>query len=327
MSILWCGGEDIDFPLGAPVSTTVDTGYYTIALSRCAISRTLDTSGWCLSSVFTKEANPWVHVVRGGLQTCSSNVSLFAIIHSATGRGFRIGVSPTIAGKLTILSYDGTTITTLAAETGVSLASGKQTLDLKISNYGSSGTVDLYCNGAIVATYTGNISITGVDGFDQVGIIGYVHPANYSAAFSQIIIADEDTRLMTLKSLIPNADGDLNEWTGVYSNIDEETLSDADTVYTNIADETFLCNLSGMPTGNFICKGVKITSRATDGVGGLGIQLGIKTNSTVSLGDSVTLDVIWQTYESLYQQNPVTFNRFTPTDIEALQFAVKSVSV
>ena len=82
-----------------------------------------------------------------------------------------------------------------------------------------------------------------------------------------------------------------------------------------------------MPAGDFICKGVRVAVRATDGVGGIGIQIGVKTNSTVDLGASITLGGVWETDEKLYQLNPVTSNRFTPAEIEALQIAVKSVAV
>jgi hypothetical protein len=225
-------------------------------------------------------------------------------------------------GKLGIYKYDGTTLTELAAETGtLFLAYSIHKVDMQIISLGASTEINVWVDGTLVIEYTGDPRPTGLTEFDIVTLFG-----SDSMFSSEIIVASEDTRLMSLKTLAPGAAGDTSDWTGAYTDIDETTLSDADTIYTADAAVEFNANLTGMPTGTFICKGVKVSARAADGVGGLTLATGVRTNSTTDLGTPVTLEGAWETIEKLYQTNPVTSNRFTPAEIEALQIALETAA-
>lgn len=319
MSILWCGGEEIDFPNGAAVTIYTSSGYRT-SYSRGALhaggsigrSKTFSsiTSGW-LSAQATRSAS-------------STSIITFGLSKDLENAGVFVGIG-TVIGKVALYKRVSGTNTRLAEESGTSYStSGAYKTDMELISFGGTCTINVYVAGAQVITWTGDLSgvVTG-DSLNTVCVVGA--PAN-SSYVSELILADEDTRLMSLVTLAPNASGDASAWTNGYTNIDEVTLSDADVIYSSTADQEFQCNLTGMPTGDFICKGVKVVARATDGVGGVGIQMGVKTNSTVDLGSTITLGGSWETVERIYQQNPITSNRFTPAEIDALQFAVKSVA-
>ena len=327
MSVIWCGGEDIDFNEGLIIALTTSATYFRSAYSRCAI--TPNGNGFSRSTVFASPiTSGWIsshiYFVSSALGT-DDNFAIGFGVRGAT-KGIYIGNSKITSGRIAIFKYDGVTNTELAMDDGVTPYSELHKWDIQLINYGASGTVKVFYDTTLILEYTGDLSISGVTGFDCVAI-NQGGGTNEDIYISEIIVADEDTRLMSLKTLAPAASGDASEWTNGYGNIDEATLSDADTVYTATADQNFQCNLTGMPAGDFICKGVKICARMTDGVGGMGVQMGIKTNSTLDFGDTITLGGVWDSYEELYQNNPVTSNRFTPAEIEALQLAFKSVAV
>jgi hypothetical protein len=226
------------------------------------------------------------------------------------------------AGKIALYKCDGTTYTELAADSSTITTATMHKIDVKVESWGSNATITVYVDGSQIISFNGDPrGSANITNLDRVVIRG-----STSYYLSEIIVADEDTRLMSLKTLAPDSNGDTNEWDNSYTAIDETELSDFDTVYTSTADETFTCNLTGMPAGDFICKGVKVAARATDGIGGLGMQLGVKTNSTLDLSDTISLGGYWETQERLYQNNPITSNRFSGAEIDALQSAFVSKS-
>jgi len=318
MTILWCGGEGIDFS-GSPVAST-NTDYKRNDFARCSLYKDAIfpsypfpggeiTSGWVSGRVWTQP-----------LTSSTYNSNIFGLTDSS-GKGLWLKKA---SGYLSLLLYDGTTWATLQTSASVLFNTGNiDKLDIQLTSYGASANVKVYFNDTLVIDYTGDISISGVTGFACVAGYG----KSGAAAISELIAADEDTRLMSLKTLAPVAAGDSSEWTNDYTSIDEVTNSDADTVFTETASQNFQCNLTGMPIGDYIVKAVKVAARMTDGVGGMGVKQGIKTNSTLALSDTITLGGVWETHEQMYQNNPVTSNRFTPAEIEALQLAFQSAAV
>jgi hypothetical protein len=333
MTILWAGGEDIDFT-GSYSLNTASTALRRVDFSRCALVVTSNGST-AISNPTTPFSSAWVsmQMYNTGWGTHSAVFLGLGIFNSATGSWIGIGNDASTANKINIVKWNGTTKTRLAAETIASLSTSVLfKIDFELINYGVNGTFRVYVNGTLAVEYTGDISSNGDTTLDSVNCLCESSANGPRLNISEVIIADEDTRLLSLKTLAPNAAGDINEWTGAYTAIDEVTLSDADVIHTDQFDKDFQCNLTGMPTGDFIVKAVKTSTRAADGIGGIGLKSGIKTNATehepgVHLGSTVELDGSWQLIERLYQQNPITSNRFTPAEIDALQLAYQSVEI
>jgi hypothetical protein len=129
---------------------------------------------------------------------------------------------------------------------------------------------------------------------------------------------------MRLKTLAPSAAGDANDWTGTYEDVDETSIYDSDKIYSATDNTDFQCNLTGMPSGTWSVKAVKVAVRCVDSSGSTGIQLGIKSGGTVDVGDTQTASGYWQTKERLMTVNPVTGVAFTPAEIEALQINLRA---
>jgi hypothetical protein len=313
MTILWCGGEDIDFPNGVFGSAgTWDTDFARTAnhgSSFCQSNKFSDTpieSIWLSQRIYTYPSSG-----RFG-----TGLSMFGSYD-----GIYIGCTT----KIALYKYSGTTWALLMEESGNNNVNGFLEIDMQISNFGINANVSVYCNGNLIIEYTGDITTPNIEnGFDCVSIgndSNYFYP-------SEIIVADEDTRLMRLKTLAPSAAGDTSaNWTGAYTDIDETTLSDSDKIYSSTNNADFQCNLTGMPSGAWSVKAVKVAARCVDGSGSTGIQLGVKSGGTVGSGNTQTASGYWQTKEILMQVNPVTGVAFTPAEIEALQINLRAATL
>lgn len=317
MGIIWCGGEDIDFPNGS-----VPSGSTTSCRTTYSRRGLVSTDGFAKSNIFTGISSGWLRFYRfyNGAWTQYNRLYDIGLIDYSSGKGLFFGRSGA-NDRVGLYTYNGSTYTLLAEETDKSAASSGF-FDLHIQNFGEASVLKLYKNGQLIIEFSGDSSISGITELNCVALYNY-----FTGYYSEFILADEDTRLMSLKTLAPNAAGDTSDWNGAYTAIDEVTNSEADLVYTDEFDQDFMCNLTGMPAGDFICKGVKIAARVADGIGGIGVQLGIKTNSTVDVSATHELEGVFETVEQLYQQNPITSNRFTPAEIEALQAVLRSKEV
>lgn len=312
MTVLWCGGEDSDFPNGVSVQDTYNTGKRRTSWSRVS----LYASGyWWSDKVLDTITYGWLSVQA----YCYGNRDMCGLVgeDGITGYWF----TRASGGKVQVRKYDSGW-STLSTESGASISSYQvYKIDMEIT-YGVSGTIKVYVDGSLfpVIDYSGDLTISGLDGFTRVG--GRADTSEYGTV-SELLVADEDTRRMGVKTLALNAAGDTNDWTGAYTAIDEATTSDADKIYTETKGDDFQANLTGMPAGSYKVRGVRTMARAIDDQGALGLKVGIKTNSVIHLGAVRGLTPAYAIIEKIYSINPQTSTFFTSGEIDALQIALR----
>lgn len=318
MTILWCGGEDIDFPNGTPPD--VQDYYYDGNFARKSLKRSNSIAkSIALSEAYT---TAWMSCVVWCHQVWYSGIKLFgACLSGGVDKGLFVGLDDATNNKISLWTVDGSTWTKKAtSDADVITTSKKYKFDMHVSSYGNSASVDIYVDGALVLTFSGDITVSGMSWFNCVGMSG-----DYGYDLSEFILADEDTRLMRLKTIAPDSAGDTStNWTGTYEDIDETTISDSDKIYSATDNADFQCGVTGMPTGSWAVKAVKVAARCVDGSGTNGIAVGVKTNDTVSVSGAMSCSGYWQTKELLLNTNPVTGNPWTPAEIEALQINLRA---
>src|ERR1051326_4208366 len=120
MAILWCGGEDIDFPNGAAPTVDTTAGYFRAGYARCALGTTLTLNALAQSCVFPGGGvtSAWVSArfyLKGGLNSTWSGLKNIGVADSAGGTGGRNGVyvgqNNATPGKLCLFKYDGSSTT------------------------------------------------------------------------------------------------------------------------------------------------------------------------------------------------------------------------
>ncbi len=326
MAVLWCGGEDLDFQQGSLPSVSTNSAFFRSGYARCAVG--LPAAGNAMKgNQFPGGAvtTAWMSFRMWCYGWGTSN-KIGGFGQFSSYNGLFVGVASSNAHRIALYKFNGTTLTSLAAESGTSLIDQQlQRFDIQVTNYGATATVNVYVDGLLVITYSGDVTVSGMTGMDCT-IFGPWGP-NW-VFVSEVVVADEDTRTFSLVTMAPNAAGGTDNWTGAYTNCNPVTINDASAVYTNTASELEEFNLLDLPSGTFGIKAVKISARAAISAGATAdkIELGYGTNSSLSLGSAVSVTTAWACYERLDTQNPVTSAQWQQTEMNPLQLAMESSS-
>ena len=339
MSILWCGGEDIDFSSGVNAFIDTTAGHFRAAYCRCALnqqsngtvngplSKTLAFPGGAATSAWLS-CRLWTNQAWGGALPNPKSIG-FGL--SGTVKGLYIGTDSVAPTKLALCKSNGVTTTQLAAEPGNSLT--LQTLyrlDVEVINYGVAATVNVYLDGALAFTFNGDVSLAGMANFDSVFLTDAIGVSNHTGvSFSEIIVADEDVRgFPGLVTLAPSAQGTTDQWTGLWSDVNGIAISDASPNYTNLSAQDQQFALTALPAGVFVVKAVKIAARAAISLAPVPtkVALGFNQGGVVGVGAAKVLTTGYETYEQLDAINPVTGNPWVQADLTGIQLNLRSVA-
>lgn len=330
MNVLWIGGEETSFPngLGASASTggsTHRTGYSRYS-TVCGTAGTFNgglpnysgslpfpggavTSCWMSAYAYynaTGSGEPWFGLGQSG----------------QAGKGLWVGTGSS-SGVLGIATYNGSSYTLLASSSFTVNTTNLYKLDLQVINYGTSATVNLYLNGSLAISYSGSISVTGVTGFDTALLQG-----NGNGAYlSEFIVADSDTRSLSVLTCAPAGNGTTQAWSNpAYTNFNPIGINDANSTYTNTTGQNEQATMIQTPTGTFSVVAIKIEARAmaTSGATATNLKLGINSGGTVGVGSAHALGISFTTYEDLSANNPATGIPFTQTTLNAAQLNLQS---
>jgi hypothetical protein len=330
MSILWGGGEDIDFPNGNVVITvSTDTGYFRTGYARCALRgqgfdfmksipfpgggvtecwlscRYYYTRGWF--------AGGWRLVGFG-----SSDLDFEGIYLDTLKDGNQ---------TLALAKWDGSTRTELAYDSANYLISSALN---QIVIHFTTSKVDVYINGNLAIEYSGDARPAGLTTIDS--ILAQTYYANPASAISEVIVTDTvNPSALSLVTHYPTADGDLNEWaasppTTAYDKIDEPAVSDVDLISTDVADENVQCALSNLPSGAFSVKAIIVVARAqkSDDASIGTLKLGVKSGGTIDVDAGHALSTSWESHERITAT--INGSAITPTLVDALQIDMKSAA-
>lgn len=323
MTVLWCGGEDVDFPNGAAVSYQTSTNCRYDAYSRVAIET---TGGTGKSVAFPGGAvtSCWLHAViyltnPGGF----SGEKYIGLGKSGTDYSVGIGNNGADGTLVDIFKFDGATKTVLATSAS-SVFPGvatKFTIDMQVIDYGASATVNVYIGGSSTAavTYSGDVTVGGNTNVDSV----FIYQAGGGHCVkSEIIVSSSDTRSCRLCTLSINAAGSTNAWTGSATDIDELTNSTVDVVFSDTTGAKISMNLTESPVSASFCVGaIKELARAlrTDDSTPLSLNLGIISGTVVDINNTAALSTGWVSYERLMVVNPITGDPFSFAETSAIE--------
>jgi hypothetical protein len=327
MSILWCGGEDVDFPNGSAINVVTNTSYFRSSFSRCSISSGVGvsssnafpggsvTSCWFSFQLgfFPENSNG---SQRGGALT--AGISNTAVATNGTG----IYVYTTAGFGIGIAKFDGTTTTVLASGSNSTIPNSTQVqrMDMQVVNYGTSSIITLWMNGAIACTFSGNSTVGSLSSFNCV-VVSTSPSGNFGAlgCGSEFLVADEDTRFMAVKTCAPLALGTTASWSGVVGNVNPAAITDANSVSVNATaqDEQFTQN--GLPTGTWSVRQIKVTSRGAASAGAVATKFtpGFRLAGSVVLtgGTTHSPGTAFGNFEDFWTNNPVSGVAWTPTDV------------
>jgi hypothetical protein len=309
MTILWCGAEDSDL-----TGTLVNIGNSSDSFRRCVIS-----SSYLAHSIsFTPQTSLWI--AYNTTDYMYNNNHKYVGVRNSTS-GSWVGGGSSSAGSLAV--YKGNNAGSTQLATSSYITEHIDRVDLHIESYGAAGRIRGYSNGYLTVDYGGDL-VTGDGGsLDQVVLL---ESGFYTIAVAGIIVSTEDTRLLYIKTMVPDATGDTTSWSGTYADINEMTLNNTTAIYTDTADAEFQCNVTGMPSGVYSVKAVAVAYQIAQGSPGLEIQHGIRSGTTTYLEAAQAVDTYWEPKIKIYETNPITSNPFSPAEVNAIQMAFKAVA-
>jgi hypothetical protein len=301
------GGEDIDFQSSVgtyPITVDTGAGHFVSGRARCCVYPTNAPSSMGSQPFTTGVTSFWVgaQVYLSGSLTSNQMLAVTNTVGSNIPDGLYWGVDSN--GYLEIIKTVSGSNTVLQTTT-YTMPTGLHKLDMQVLNYGASGTITMYVDGVQRATYTGNISITGLSSFQYV--ITRMTGGGVYWALSEVIVSDVSTLGQVVWTNAATALGTTAQWTGAYTQVNEVTLSDANPIYTNTVgqDEQFV---GGTPPSGYSPKCVRIAARAekiaTSNVGTL--KLGIYNGSTVNVDAGHTLGTSFALFTRDMPTNPIT---------------------
>ena|SRR5690349_18368175 len=327
MTILFIGSEAEDFILTGSWFSTTNASRFRSTYTRQAIGVSGGTSFLSLPA-FAAQTTLWF-TARVCFDTSYSANFNIATFYDGSNIRLRLRVSST-AGTSTLFvdKFDGSTATVLGTSTSSLAATTLYKLDIGIS-YANPGYVRVYLDNAIIID-SGSVNVTAGGSTSLSGIILGSHYTAGASNWSEVIVANEDTRPLSVKTLVPNATGDLTGWTaGTWADIDDVTAADVDLAVSDTAAQVLAVNCTGMPTGasNLSVRAVKSVVLAARGASGPSkIDIGLRQSSTSAFASSQTLDTGYGAFSATWTVNPITAAAFTAAEVEAIQLAYRSAT-
>lgn len=221
--------------------------------------------------------------------------------------------------------WDGSAFQDLATYAGSLPVGSLYRVDMHIKKDGSAGVADVYVNGTLGFTFSGDTDYVTSDGVNRVYFsFGGSGNAPYISA---IIIADEDTRGLYVKQVNPTANGDETDWSGSYSDINEVGFS-SNAITSGVAGSisTFTKDsLSDYSSGYDVHSAIisVIGSRYSDGVD---VDAVVRVSDVNYLSPGLELPREAGMRQAVFYQNPATEASWTYNEINGAEIGVKAVT-
>jgi hypothetical protein len=332
VTVFFVGGEPSDFTFsGTAWTITQDGTRFRTDRARCALTTT-GGSGVKASFTHTALSTQWfgayLHVVPGSSDTTWTG-DLLTWTYNGTPRMILRAV--TVGGVRTVrlLNVNGTAETTLATST-VAFPMGLSQLATRFV-WNATGQVSIWKGETLLLNFVGNPIPAGVTSSPNGISIGSPDSAPAaSMAVSEVIITNVDSRTMAVYTLQPSGNGDINQWTGGFGEVDEIIPNEADTVYANAAGKRIALTFpvpSGVTNENRI-QGLKLVAHAAKGeYGPANLKIGLRQGGAMTFTDTpFALSTSFAPYSGMFATSPVSGGALLPSDLAALQFAFETAT-
>ena len=286
-TLLYAGGEDIDFFCGSGSTCYVNTSgapFYRPAWAREAYGVFGTTSdpptNRFATSAFASASTVWLHAqyctsyAGSSCQNVTTANDQMVRLIDTNGNAALVVRGTGNAGQVKISSRTAAGVFTDLVTCSAAINAALTQLDLYV-NYGSSGEVALYTNSVQVCDYSGNV--TNGDGASTLAQVEFASPmtgttVSSAGMWSEVIIATTDTRAMARFTANTSGNGNATGFSGtnVCSAIWNVTsANDASYGYTGSNTVLHECTInSSIPAGNYNVLGLVMSARTLVGSSG-----------------------------------------------------------
>lgn len=257
-------------------------------------------------------------------------------IRCSTNANGSSSLSGTAAMQLEFLDATGAAYTAVDAPFNVPIDIF-HTFDLHVKLHGSTGVIELYMDGNLVADFSGNTapSAAAADGMSILALRGSqnnVGASAYGIVWSEVIVADENTLDWRLAELIPTGAGANSGWAGAYTDVDEITLPstgdlDMITAAANDLKSTYVMgDISGSISGMSIVA-VGVVARARKGTTGPQHVRGVvRISGTDYETADVSPEIALAPTFMVWDTNPATSGAWAISAVNGAEFGMKATA-
>lgn len=335
---LFCGGEDCDFQQsGSGLGVNTSTATFRSGFARCSIAA--NSSGfWRSGAAFTVASSVFWTTMR--LQTSvpgfgsaspgtgprwvdANNIVRLRIRNNGSpGANLQAG-SNILVEKLNSVGAATQLGSNFQIPYNTSFPTGDLfKLDIFIS-YGTSGTINIYSSNSsgvspvLIFSYSGdtttdgNTTLAGID-------LGMLVGGNTGATYSEVICHTASTLTMGLATQALTGNGNTDQWTGSYSNINGTTLSLSNPITSATPGQLEQFTVNAIPAGAFAVRAVVNSMIAQKGTTGPGdYQMNVRTGGSDYFGATDPLSAlnVPLPYQYAFETNPATGLAWQTTDI------------
>lgn len=282
MTVIFAGGEDTSFIVGGSTSIRTSGGGFRAAFARLSFNTGAAPTSWPLTNyiatpAFSGMSSLWCHgrysSVNAGNNNTTTNAILMALSDSSSVGRILVRATGS-AGQLKISTRNaaGTIVDLVTSPLNAmpSAASGAPIpVDLFV-NYGTSGQIALYVNGAVVAdTGVGvNVTTDSATSLTQLWLGGMYTTSGED--WSEVLIQDNSTLGCSVQTLAPVAAGNTQSWLpNTVGNINPTTINDTNFVAATTSNSLSEWTVStSLPTGNYSITAVVQEARVSVGTSG-----------------------------------------------------------
>lgn len=224
--------------------------------------------------------------------------------------------------------WNGSAWTSMGANQSV--ADGTFTFDIHSLIANSGGLFEIYINGVLIWSLSGDTDLFSGSANDRVLFNRYTTGSAPDAKISEIILSTTSTLGQRVATLAPTGDGTYTAWTGTFADVDETSINDSDfisSITPNDQESFVLSDLSTTAQG-YDPVAVTIASRGRIGATGpSNYQHLTRTGGNDFLSANLNPNTSFQAQpQTVYMQNPDTTADWTISDIQNLETGVKAIT-
>lgn len=329
-TVLWAGGEDLDFSKIGAITFDQTSGHFRGApYSRGAIVVPITVgTGVSVANIsnavaFTAASSLWFHGQHYASASGPNNVdTAIAFADSSGNQRFQIGWTNDASNIPILYKQDGAGHqTTLATAVFNVTVNALLPVDIAITISSTNGSFALYQNMALIVGYSGNTLTDNQTTLSTVllnGFAGYVG-ANY---WSECIVANNDTRSLSLCTGIASGLGNTNTWTvnggsSAWQNVSQWVTSNNINIAVATSSQLAEFTVSSLASGAWSVTAVVTSAYALAGTSGGPQHLAhvVRTAATDYSGALQTLGASISNSQQVWQTNPSTGGNWQQSDL------------
>ncbi len=330
MAILFMGGEELDFGRLYGNTFTTDngtSGSFRPGYARAALAIRGDGDSSARGDFKQASSSFWFtgRVHMDATVWIASGWTTFLHFNNGTYKRLGFQINGTTR-ELRLVTWDnsGNPTTLFATSESFVQSINLHRIDVQV-DYGVSGRVRFFFNQVPFLDFLGDNTSGGGTNLTSFSIRSVNNGSARTTYWSEMIVAERDTRTLSLRTHAPVATATGHEWLGSQADVGEIAADEATMITTEEADKEAKFTVAQLPAGNFAVRAFSVSAYAARGATGpSAIQLGVGSGGNDAFSADKALDTGWTHAGEIFETNPVTGNSWSINEINAIEITAKS---